>query len=80
MDSYEAFMDEYCAFMKKYSNSDGTDVTLLADYAKYMEKYADMVHDFEAWDDEDLSLEETSYYIEVQSRVSQKLLEVSATV
>lgn len=39
-----------------------------------------MAHDFEAWDDEDLSLEETSYYIEVQSRVSQKLLEVSATV
>lgn len=78
MDSYEAFMDEYCAFMEKYSASDGSDLTLLADYADYMSRYADMMADFEAWDSEEMTTEETLYYIEVQTRVNQKLLEAAA--
>ena len=77
MDSYEEFMDEYCAFMKKYSESDGTDLSLLADYAKYMEEYADFVSDFDKWEAEDMTTAETAYYIEVQTRVNQKLLEVA---
>lgn len=77
MDSYEAFFDEYVAFMKKYAASDGSDLTLLTDYADYMSKYADMMADFEAWDSEDMNTAETAYYIEVQSRISQKLLEVA---
>lgn len=77
MDSYEAFMDEYCAFMKKYAESDGTDLGLLADYADYMTKYADFVADFEQWEDEEMNAAETAYYIEVQTRVNQKLLEVA---
>ena len=40
MDSYEAFMNEYVAFMKKY-NANPNDPTLMADYARYMSKYAD---------------------------------------
>ena len=78
MDSYEAFMDEYCAFMEKYSASDGSDLTLLADYADYMSRYADMMEDFEAWDSEEMTTEETLYYIEVQTRINQKLLEAAA--
>lgn len=78
MDSYEAFMDEYCAFMEKYSASDGSDMSLLSDYADYMSQYADMMEDFEAWDNEEMTTEETLYYIEVQARVSQKLAEASA--
>lgn len=77
MDSYEAFFDEYVAFMEKYAASDGSDLTLLTDYADYMSKYADMMADFEAWDSEDMNTAETAYYIEVQSRISQKLLEVA---
>ena len=77
MDSYEAFFDEYVAFMEKYAASDGSDLTLLTDYANYMSKYADMMADFEAWDSEDMNTAETAYYIEVQSRISQKLLEVA---
>lgn len=77
MDSYEEFMNEYCEFMKKYAESDGTDVGLLADYASYMKKYADMVEDFEAWDDGEMNTAETAYYLEVQTRVSKKLLEVA---
>lgn len=77
MDSYEEFMDEYCEFMKKYSESDGTDVSLLTDYADYMSKYAKFVEDFEKWESEDLNAAETAYYIDVQARVSKKLLEVA---
>ena len=76
MDSYEAFMDEYVAFMKKYSDNP-SDIGLLADYAKYMSKYADMVEKFDKWESEDLNDAELAYYIDVQARVSKKLLEVA---
>ena len=76
MDSYEKFMDEYVAFMKKYKNNP-TDLTLLTDYANYMGRYADFVEDFEKWDDEELNVAEAAYYIDVQARVSKKLLEVA---
>ena len=76
MDSYEAFMDEYVAFMKKYSDNP-SDVSLLADYTKYMSKYADMVEKFDKWESEDLNDAELAYYIDVQARVSKKLLEVA---
>lgn len=77
MDSYEEFMNEYCDFMKKYSQSDGTDIGILADYMDYMNRYAQLAEDFEAWDDSEMNPAETAYYIEVQNRINQKLLEVS---
>ena len=73
---YEAFMDEYVAFMKKYSDNP-SDVGLLADYTKYMSKYADMVEKFDKWESEDLNDAELAYYIDVQARVSKKLLDVA---
>ncbi len=77
MDSYEKFMDEYVYFMKKYAESDGTDLSIFTDYADYMSKYADFVEDFEKWEEEDLNAVETAYYIDVQARVTKKLLEIS---
>lgn len=76
MDGYEAFMDEYVAFMQKYNENPG-DVGLLADYAKFMSQYADMLETFEKWENEDLNTAELAYYLEVQSRVNEKLLEVT---
>ena len=76
MDSYEAFMDEYVAFMKKYKDNP-TDLGLLADYADYMSKYAEFVEDFDKWEDVEMNATETAYYIDVQARVSKKLLEVA---
>lgn len=75
MDRYESFMNDYVAFMKKYQ-ANPTDFSLLSDYADYMAKYADFVTAFEKWEEEELNVDELSYYIEVQARVSQKLLEV----
>lgn len=77
MDSYEEFMNEYCEFMKKYAESDSTDMELLTDYTNYMSKYAEVVEDFEAWDDGEMNTAETEYYLEVQTRVNKKLLEVA---
>ena len=70
-------MNEYCDFMEKYNESDGTDSSLLLDYASYMSEYAEMLSAFEKWNSEDLNTKEASYYLEVQTRVSQKLLEVA---
>lgn len=77
MDSYETFMNEYCDLMKKYAESDGTDLGLLADYTEYMGKYGEVVEAFEAWESEELNAAETAYYLDVQTRINQKLLEVS---
>ena len=76
MDSYEAYMDEYVEFMKKY-NANPTDPTLISQYSTMLQKYSEQVSAFDKWNSADMTTEETSYYIEVQSRVSQKLLEVT---
>ncbi len=77
MDSYEKFMDEYITFMEKYKNSNGTDLSLLTDYTQYLQKYTDMVSSFQKWGSENLNTEETKYYLEVQTRVSKKLIDAS---
>lgn len=77
MDSYETFMNDYCDFMKKYAESDGKDAEMLADYADYMSKYADFVKKFDAWDEDEMNDTELAYYLDVQTRVSKKLAELS---
>lgn len=76
MDSYENFMNEYVDFMKKY-NENPSDLSLLSDYADYMSDYTDFVEDFEKWEDEDLNDAELAYYLDVQTRVTKKLLEIT---
>ncbi len=77
MDEYEEFMNEYVTFMKKYYESDGTDLTLLTDYADYIADYAEVAEAFEQWDSEEMNDKELTYYLEVMNRVNEKLLEVS---
>lgn len=74
MDSYEKAIDEYINFMKKYEKSDGTDINILTDYTKYLNKYENAVKDFDNWNSKDLNQAEQKYYIEVQTRVNNKLL------
>jgi len=70
------FMNEYCDFMKKYAESNGTDLDLLADYTEYMSKYTDVMGDFEALGNEEMNTAEMAYYLEVQTRINEKLLEI----
>lgn len=74
MDSYETFMNDYIAFMEKYKNSNGTDMSLISDYTDYMNKYTQFTNDFAAWEDKEMNSEEAAYYLEVQTRVNQKLI------
>lgn len=76
MDSYEAFIDEYCDFMKKYAESP-TDVELLAEYADYMSQYTETMKKIDAVDEAELSDAELQYYLEVTGRVTQKLAETA---
>ncbi|MDE7061904.1 MAG: hypothetical protein K2O73_01500, partial [Lachnospiraceae bacterium] len=76
MDSYEAFFDEYCEFMKKYS--DATDPSgMLTDYLEYLEKYADAMEKLGKIGEEELNSAELKYYTEVMGRINQKLLDVT---
>lgn len=76
MDSYEAFYTEYCDFMKEYSENP-TDLTLLAKYADMLVKAEEMNEAFEAWDEDELSTEELKYYLDVNNRVMQMLVDVA---
>lgn len=80
MDSYETTMDAYIEFMVKYTNSKGTDPQLFKDYAEWLKKYADAVDAFEKWENTNLNKEEAKYYIDVQTRVTQKLLNASIDI
>ena len=42
-----------------------------------MSKYADMCDKFDKWESQNLNAAEQAYYVDVQARVSKKLLEVS---
>ncbi|MCC8195535.1 MAG: hypothetical protein LIO49_01795 [Ruminococcus sp.] len=74
LDSYEEFMDEYIEFMEKYEE-EGNPISMLTDYLDYISKYAETMEKLDALDDIEMTNAELAYYIEVTSRVSQKLLE-----
>lgn len=75
MDAYEAFYDEYCDFMKKYSENP-TDLDLILEYTDILATAEEMDEAFDKWESEDLTDEELKYYLEVNTRVMQKLVDV----
>lgn len=77
MDSYESAMDEYIAFMTKYNASKGTNPQLISAYGEYMKKYIDATDAFKKWDGKEMNKEEAKYYVDVQTRVTQKLMNAS---
>ncbi len=77
MDTYEAFYDEYCSFMKQYKENP-SDLQLLAEYSDILSRAADMNAAFEAWEENELNNEELKYYLEVNNRVMQKLVDVAS--
>lgn len=75
MDSYEAFYNEYCDVIKKYT-ANPSDIRLLADYTNMLSKSAEMAEKFDAWENDDMNSEELKYYLDVNNRITKKLLEV----
>ena len=72
IDSYEEFMDEYIELMQEIGKNP-SDAALLAKYAEFVAKSAEVSEKFEALD-EDLTEEESLYYAEVALRVEGKML------
>ena len=76
MDAYEAFYDEYCKMMKEYKDNPG-DLTILGKYTEMLSKLGEMTEAFEAWGEDEMSNEELKYYLEVNNRVMQKMVDVA---
>jgi hypothetical protein len=76
MDDYEAFYDQYIAFMQKYSTSDNP-ISLMTDYMSLMSKAEEMDRSLDKIDESELSDEEYKLYIDVTTRVTNKLAKAS---
>lgn len=77
MDSYEAFFDEYIAFMQGMGEEDDG-LAFLLRYAEMLSRYEEAIEAMDAIDEDSLSAADELYYLEVLSRISAKLLAVSA--
>lgn len=80
LDQYEAFIDGYCDFLEAYLKADtDTQLSMMEDYAAWMNQYAevmDAVRTLDACQDE-MTPAQLSYYIEVTTHVSQRMIEFS---
>ena len=76
MDSYEAFFDEYIAFMEKYENSSDP-TSMYADFSTYMERYAETMQALNEVDQSSLSAADAAYYAEVSARIMGKTMELA---
>ena len=61
--------------MKKYSEN-SSDLKLLGEYMDMLEQMEAMNEKFDEWESNDLNDAEFQYYLEVNNRVMQKMLEV----
>jgi hypothetical protein len=61
--------------MQRYNSASQTDLAaMMGDYASFLNRYAEFSEKIDAMDESELTTAETAYYLEVTSRVSQKLL------
>ncbi|MGI5989713.1 MAG: DUF6591 domain-containing protein [Lachnospiraceae bacterium] len=78
LDTYEAMMNEYCDIMERYENADASEVySMLDEYTSALETYSEAMDKLDSIDEDSLSTADYEYYIDVTSRVSKRLLEVS---
>lgn len=75
MDAYENFYNDYIDFLKNMDKDNPGAV--LSEYLEMLNKLTEYDEKFDEWEDEDLNDAELKYYLEVNSRVLQKLSEVS---
>lgn len=73
IDSYESFVDEYIAFLKKMDDN-SEDMNVLMDYMNYLQKLTEYEEKFTKLENEDMTAAESLYYSEVAVRCNQKML------
>ena len=75
MDSYEEFIDEYIDFMQSYLSS-GDIMSMLGKYTSMMNKYLEIMDALDEIEDSELSTADYMYYLEVSTRITQKLVKI----
>ncbi len=74
MDAYEAFYDDYLAFMKKYTSGEGDMMAMLNDYTTMMAKMEEWSDRIDAIDETKLTPADDAYYLIVTLRIENKLI------
>lgn len=74
LDAHEAYMNEYCDFMKKYNAAEDKS-SWMTGYFAILEKYSIAIDKLNELDDIELTDAETAYYLEVTTRVLAKMSE-----
>ncbi len=85
MDGYETFMNGYCDFMQNYSATASSGdaaalASMLGDYSTLMQQEVEWLDKIDDVDQSTLSAADLNYYIEVTTRVSQRLIEMSGSL
>lgn len=77
---YEAWVDKYVEFMKKYKNNP-TDIGLISEYGKFVAETAEWAEKSEKYEEElkseDVSPELISEYMETLARITKKMSEIA---
>lgn len=76
MEAYEAFFDEYVAFMKDI-DEDNVSLDQMSRYLDFLNKYSEAMEALEAIDESTLTPEEDLLYAETMLRIDKKLLEAA---
>lgn len=80
MDAYEAFFDDFIAFMQKYDEEDNISASMLIEYASMMSNYSKYVDEMDSIDQNSLSSEEQAYYLQVMARIEKKLIDYASNI
>ena len=75
MDGYEAFIKEYCDFIKSYTESDDM-MGMLTEYGEYMGEFTDVSDAIANIDEESLSEADRLYFEEVTARIDAMLADL----
>lgn len=75
LDSYEAFMNEYCDFAENYK---ADDLTMSLKLLDILAKEVDFAEKADAYKDTTMTAADEAYYIEAMLRIERRLLEASA--
>lgn len=73
MDSYEAFFNEYAAFMEKYQSANNS-ADMMMDYLSFLGRYAETMEKLNEIDTDSLSAADLAYYTQVMARISADLM------
>lgn len=76
LDSYEDFVDDYIAFMEKYEKSNDINA-MLSDYTKMLNDMAEYDKALSQYDKDKMSKADYTYYVEVTTRCSAKLMKAA---